>query len=272
MAIQHQAARLDENFPVASWLIPPQARTDILALYDFARGADNIADDGSLPASERYAALQALREALDKYHKNRLPPWAVPYFERVERGFLPASYGDRLLQAFMLDTQKHRYANLRELLDYCDLSAAPVGQAVLVLCGEKEADLAASDALCHVLQLLNHLQDIQSDYVDRGRIYLPVDWMAIHGVAETDLKAASSSEGLRQVIDQVLDVCDAQLVMARALLPTIRARRLRWEVATIHAIAVKLATKLRAQDPLAMRVSLSKTDKLICLWRGWRLC
>ena len=35
-----------ENFPVASWLCPPQLRPAIAAIYWFARTADDIADEG----------------------------------------------------------------------------------------------------------------------------------------------------------------------------------------------------------------------------------
>src|SRR5215210_2857062 len=35
-----------ENFPVASWLMPPPARPHIAAIYAFARIADDFADEG----------------------------------------------------------------------------------------------------------------------------------------------------------------------------------------------------------------------------------
>ncbi|MGE3343121.1 MAG: squalene/phytoene synthase family protein, partial [Vicinamibacterales bacterium] len=36
-----------ENFPVASWLMPRDARPHIAAVYAFARMADDVADEGT---------------------------------------------------------------------------------------------------------------------------------------------------------------------------------------------------------------------------------
>ena len=55
-----------ENFPVGSWLVPAQLRPAVLAIYRFARHADDLADEGDVPTSEREAALQALHAALDE--------------------------------------------------------------------------------------------------------------------------------------------------------------------------------------------------------------
>ncbi len=38
-----------ENFPVASWLVPARLRPPIVAIYRFARHADDIADEGDAP-------------------------------------------------------------------------------------------------------------------------------------------------------------------------------------------------------------------------------
>ena len=48
-----------ENFPVASWLLPSAMRPHVAAVYAFARIADDIADEGTLPAGERLAKLRA---------------------------------------------------------------------------------------------------------------------------------------------------------------------------------------------------------------------
>ena len=42
-----------ENFPVASWLCPPELRPPIVAIYRFARAADDIADEGDGPVAGR---------------------------------------------------------------------------------------------------------------------------------------------------------------------------------------------------------------------------
>src|SRR5919108_1094905 len=53
-----------ENFPVASWLLPSAMRRHVAALYAFARIADDIADEGTMPPSERRTRLNAWQRRL----------------------------------------------------------------------------------------------------------------------------------------------------------------------------------------------------------------
>ena len=67
-----------ENFPVASWLCPPHLRGAVVALYHFARTADDLADEGQAPPAERLADLAAFRAELHACAQG-LPPsprWA----------------------------------------------------------------------------------------------------------------------------------------------------------------------------------------------------
>src|SRR3954469_8763329 len=53
-----------ENFPVASRLLPAAMRPHVAAVYAYARTADDIADEGSAPAAERLAKLDAWQRRL----------------------------------------------------------------------------------------------------------------------------------------------------------------------------------------------------------------
>ena len=59
MAVDHY-----ENFPVASWLLPKRLRPAVVAIYRFARSADDIADEGDALPAQRLAALAQYRLAL----------------------------------------------------------------------------------------------------------------------------------------------------------------------------------------------------------------
>ena len=54
----------DENFPVASWLIRKNLRTHVHAYYDFARNADDIADNAELPPAEKIDRLNIMEAVL----------------------------------------------------------------------------------------------------------------------------------------------------------------------------------------------------------------
>ncbi|MEY2592785.1 MAG: hypothetical protein RI972_474, partial [Pseudomonadota bacterium] len=53
-----------ENFPVASILCPPALRPAVVALYNYARTADDIADEGPGTPEQRRALLQRYRQCL----------------------------------------------------------------------------------------------------------------------------------------------------------------------------------------------------------------
>lgn len=169
-----------ENFPVASWLLPKALRTPVEIIYRFARSADDFADEGSDPDDVRLARLDAYRRELVAPHS--------PLFHDIARivheHALPIRLFEDLLSAFAQDVTKKRYADFGELVDYCGRSANPVGRLLLHLFKRtSETDLVQSDAVCTALQLINFWQDVEIDFA-KGRIYLPQDEMARHGVSE----------------------------------------------------------------------------------------
>ena len=57
-----------ENFPVASVWCPPKLRPPILAIYRFARTADDIADEGHASAEERLRQLGQFKAEIGRAH------------------------------------------------------------------------------------------------------------------------------------------------------------------------------------------------------------
>ena len=175
-----------ENFPVASLLLPRRLRPPVEIIYRFARSADDIADEGAAADDVRLSRLSVYRSELGRIAGGQLPD--APLFHDVARivreyGLPLGLFGD-LIDAFAQDVTKKRYASFAELADYCRRSANPVGRLLLHLFKRtSETDLAASDAVCSALQLINFWQDVELDFAN-GRIYLPQDEMARHGVSE----------------------------------------------------------------------------------------
>ena len=124
-----------ENFPVGSWLVPAQLRPAVLAIYRFARHADDLADEGDVPTSEREAALQALHAALDEAARGA--PSGVPVVDglvaSVQRHGLHWRHFHDLLDAFLQDLRVTRYDSEAQVQDYCRRSANPVGRLLLQL-------------------------------------------------------------------------------------------------------------------------------------------
>jgi len=251
----------DENFPVGSFLLPKRLRPHVAKFYAFARAIDDIADNGALPADEKIVRLKAFDAAL-KGEPGYGAEFAKAHAlrESMKSTGVPTQHGSDLIAAFIQDAVKLRYANWDELLGYCALSANPVGRYLLDLHGEDKAGYVYSDALCTVLQIVNHLQDCGDDRRDLDRVYIIGDWLAEEGGAIEDLDKKASSPALRKVMDRMLDGCDALMIDARKLPAALTSKSLAMESAVIVSLAARLIERLRKGDPLASRVTLSKLD------------
>lgn len=262
----------DENFPVGSFLLPAKLRPHVAIFYDFARAADDIADDAELSPDDKLRRLDALDGVFDGHGlDNPALIKAVRIRRSLEQTGVTFQHCRDLLAAFKQDAVKRRYADWGELIAYCRLSASPVGRYLLDLHGESPADYAVSDPLCDALQVLNHLQDCQKDHRGLERVYLPADWMAEFGTDIDDLPKAAASPGMRRVLDRCLDGVEELLARARPLPQRLKSRRLAMESGVILTLAERLSARLRQGDPVAGRVALTKWDFAVCGLRGvWR--
>jgi hydroxysqualene synthase len=246
----------DENFPVASWLLSEQRRGPILAFYRFVRAADDVADHATLSPDAKLTLLDDLDDALTG--RGAPDPHAEPLRIALAERSLSPKHALDLLKAFRLDVHKNRYADWRELMDYCALSAAPVGRFVLDVHEEDRALWPASDALCSALQVNNHLQDCGEDHKRLNRVYLPLDTLSRHGASVEMLDAPKASPPLRGALHELARRTSALVAEGGALIPRIKDMRLAMEIAAIHALARRIAQGLESRDPLSERVHLGK--------------
>lgn len=258
MTVEATKDRTEENFPVGSILIHRRLRPHIHAFYTFARLGDDIADGPALEPADKIAQLDQLEAVL--LGRASGVPAAEALRQSLDVTGVTARHAQDLLFAFRQDATKRRYANWDELLEYCRLSAMPVGRHVLDLHGEEPSTYASSDPLCASLQVLNHLQDGSKDLTTLDRCYLPQDLLDLAGAQVRDLAAPSGTPALRMVWDRLLDRVDAMNAAAAKLPLRTRDRRLRMETGIIHGLAVRLTKRLREGDPVATRVKLRKAD------------
>lgn len=173
-----------ENFPVASFVLPRALRPPVIAIYRFARHADDLADEGEARPAERLAALAQYRAALKQVlsGENVGDPILAALAATQRQWQLPTDPFFDLLDAFTQDVTKSRYSSSEELFDYCRRSANPVGRLLLHLYRvTDEESLRQSDSICTALQLINFWQDVAIDFA-KGRVYLPLDECARFGV------------------------------------------------------------------------------------------
>ena len=257
----------DENFPVGSYLIAKRLRPHVMAYYRFARNADDVGDAPDLSSEEKLRRLNRMGEVLDGAPGDDAPSAAAMRKSLQETGIDPA-HCHELLDAFRQDSVKSRYANWQELLDYCRLSAAPVGRYLLDLHGESRDTWKASDALCAALQIINHLQDCAKDYQEIDRVYLSQDWLAADGSGVEDLVKPKCTPGLRATLTRMVEATWPLVEEAKNLPGGVKDRGLRAESAIIVRLAEKLLTALGREDPLAKRVKLGAGEITLAVAAG----
>jgi hydroxysqualene synthase len=246
----------DENFPVASWLVAPQHRRPIMAFYEFVRIADDIADHPKLSPDEKIAHLDRMEESLlGRGDGNEAG--IVLRAALAERKLSPQHAQD-LLRAFRQDATKLRYKDWDELVDYCRYSAMPVGRFVLDVHGESRVTWPASDNVCAVLQIINHLQDCVKDYRALDRVYVPLDALAAAGARIEDLEAPRSSPQLLACLHGLAERTGLMLEQGSSLPAQINDRRLSLEIAAIVNLARHFVRLLREKDALSENVRLGK--------------
>jgi squalene synthase HpnC len=258
-----------ENFPVASWLMPARLRPAVIAIYRFARHADDIADEGDASDDARLTALAALEVDIRLARAGEAPQstWVAGLVPHVAAHRLDWSRFEALLSAFRQDVETHRYADFATLLDYCGRSADPVGQLILALSGHlTDENRALSDQICSALQLINFLQDAAIDW-RRGRLYLPLESLARHGLTEADVDLAATRHQAGQALRDCIahEAQRAQAMLARgAPLASRTGGRLGWELRAIVAGGQRILLKLAAggHDPFVRRPALERKDAL----------
>ena len=272
MSVEHY-----ENFPVASRLCPPAIRQAVIAIYHFARTADDIADEGDLDASQRLAQLRAYRQALANTLQGggsgQDASWAhvfAPLRQAHARHDLPPSLLHDLLDAFEQDVRNPVYANRAALLDYCRRSASPIGRLLLHLQGLHDPRLTAmSDKICTALQLINFWQDLSVD-VSRGRLYIPQSDAAAHGLRWPPCVENREQHQVERAL--VADLCNwaSETMNAGAGLPLEVGGRLGLELRLVVQGGLRVLEKISRMQyqTFRQRPVLGTWDAPVLVWRA----
>lgn len=257
MARQHY-----ENFPTASRLLAKAHRRATAAIYAFARSADDIADEGDMTPAARHAQLDVFAMYLSQIQTGVMPsqPLFIALADTIQRYQLPITPFEKLLQAFRSDIDTRRYASFSELTAYCDNSANPVGELILRLhkAWDDECEIY-SNRICTALQLINFIQDLDSDHHQRGRTYIPQDEMRKFGVDETAFERYERSSNISNLIQFQLERASELLNAGQPLLAHTHGR-LRLMLKITLFSAMRMIDKLHARTDVFARPTLHAGD------------
>lgn len=253
------------NFYYGFVLLPPERRAGIYAAYAFSRRADDSVDEGGSD-ERRTAAVAALRRDLDACVAARPPaddPVLVALADTISRFAIPRRHLDALVDGVEMDIAVSRYPDFAALKEYCDRVAGAVGLVSLHVFGFRDprAPGYAAD-LGVALQIVNIMRDVAEDAA-RGRIYLPADEMAAHGVSEHDLLAGVPTPGFRALMADQGTRARAYFRSGEHLLPLLD-RRSRMCVGMLAGLYQEIleAIERRDHDVFSGRVALSPSRKL----------
>jgi squalene synthase HpnC len=206
-----------ENFNVVSWLLPRGLHQSFYNVYAYCRWADDLGDEIA-GAHRALALLDQWEEELRQCYAGRAThPVLIALAETVRRHDIPQKPFSDLLIAFRRDQTVKRYPDWGSVLDYCVYSANPVGRIVLYVCGYRDAARQElSDWTCTALQLANFWQDVARD-LDIGRIYIPLDHLAAHGLSEADLAARRFDPRYARMMKDLVDYTRTLFARGRPL-------------------------------------------------------
>ena len=258
-----------ESFPVASRLVPAEIRPHLVALYAFARSADDFADEPQYEG-RRIEALDRWEEALARCcHGEADHPVFVALADTMERRELPIPPLEDMLTAFRMDMDVRRYATFQALRGYTARSADPVGRLLLALFGYREPELVRyADEMSTALQLTNFWQDVAADAA-RDHIYLPAEDMHFFGVTEADVKALKPTPALRDLMRFEVARTRALYDKGRPLLDKL-GNDLRMELTLIWLVGTTILDKIEAAhyDVFAQRPAIRRRDQAIIMARA----
>ncbi|MFQ1001016.1 phytoene/squalene synthase family protein [Modestobacter sp. SSW1-42] len=207
------AAEHGKSYFLATRLLTPDRRSSVHALYAAARVADDIVDVGAdQPGRDPEGELLAWsRAALAEVEAGWSDdPVRLALVHTYRRHDIPMEHLVDFLAAMTSDLDVTGYADLAALDRYMWGSASVIGLQVLPVLGTapgvaREEAAPHAIALGEAFQLTNFLRDVAED-VDRGRVYLPEDMMAAHGVSREQLSARQHTPGFTALMREMVDV------------------------------------------------------------------
>jgi 15-cis-phytoene synthase len=275
------AKREAKNFYYAFVALPEPRRNAICAIYAFMRKADDLSDDESRPREERLRNLEQWQAAWHSAAAGSATDDSVFIAVRdaLERYSIPLSLLDELIAGTTSDLKANpndapdTYATFADLYRYCYLVASVVGLVCIRIFGytDPAAEKLAEETGV-AFQLTNILRDVAED-AERGRVYLPLEDLAAHGVTLDSMlhrpKGAPPTQSERALLAEIGRRAESYYASADKLLPLINgeSRPALWVLVSIyHALLRRIG---RANyDVFSNRASVPTAQKVGILGAG----
>lgn len=267
---QQKAAASRSSFYYSFRFLPEDRRRAIHAFYAFCREVDDVADECHDPALARTKLAWWRDEVARLYAGQPEHPVTRALAEAIGPFHLPEDVFSQIIDGMEMDLGLVRYPDFKALRLYCHRVAGVVGEAAALIFGVSDrATLKYANRLGLAFQLTNIIRDVGED-ARRGRIYLPQDELAAHGVSEADILAARMSESFVRLMEFQYRRAMKTYEEAFALLPA-ADRAAQRPGLIMAAIYHALLEEIRADGFLVLdrRISLTPLRKVWIAWRAW---
>jgi 15-cis-phytoene synthase len=281
------AKREAKNFYYAFLALPRARRNAICAIYAFMRQADDLADDESIPSTERRRRLDVWLAAWRDVSKGAATtdPVFLAVRDATQRYNIPLKLLDELVAGVTLDLDHaaggapETYATFADLYHYCYLVASVVGLVCIRIFGYRDLraeKLAEETGIA--FQLTNILRDVAEDAA-RNRVYLPLKNLVQHKVPLDALlhhpPSAPPTPAERELFAAIARLAERFYGQARLLLPLVDppSRPALWVLVSIyHALLERI--KRANYDVFSRRAAVPTWQKLAILavglvWTAW---
>jgi 15-cis-phytoene synthase len=267
---QQKAAASGSSFYYSFLFLPPEKRRAITAFYAFCREVDDVADEASDAGVARAklawwrTEVANLMAGAPTHPVTRaLAPFAGPMG-------LDGPRMNEIIDGMEMDLVRHRYADFESLRLYCHRVAGVVGQLSACIFGYRHPQtLEYAERLGLAFQLTNIIRDVGED-ARRGRVYLPADELARHGLTADDILARKGGQAFRALMEEQAARAEATYGEALAKLHPEDRRNQRAGLIMAAIYRTLLAEIRRDGFPvLEGRVSLTPIRKLWIAWRTW---
>jgi len=275
------AKREAKNFYYAFVALPEERRNAICAIYAFMRKADDLSDDESRSHEQRRQGLEQWQAAWHSAAAGSATsdPVFIAVRDAIQRYSIPLSLLDELIAGTTSDLKANpsdapdTYATFADLYRYCYLVASVVGLVCIRIFGytDPAAEKLAEETGV-AFQLTNILRDVAED-AERGRIYLPLEDLAAHGVTLDSMlrrpAATPPTPNERALLAEIVRRAENYYASANKLLPLINpeSRPALWVLVRIYRGLLKRIRRAE-YDVFSRRISVPTFQKLEILAVG----
>ncbi len=274
-------AHHSRSFSFAALLFPPEERRLVREIYAFCRFTDDLVDAAARPNGARslvarlYRTLAAWEEICRAAHEGERTdiPLADVVMSETARREIPFELVAELIEGVRMDVEPRAYRSMEELREYTYRVASVVGAWLTRAFGVSDPwVLERAHALGHAMQLTNIIRDVGEDLA-LGRVYLPADRMARHGVSRASLLRMQAGSGVQPgyvaLLEEVMAHADAAYELSYEGIPHLPSFFQR-PVTVAAQVYRGIHDRVRANgyDNLNRRAYTSLPDKLLRARQG----